>query len=150
MVDTIGRAVTVRLRSGAPSAGVQVIESRRQAEFVPSLILRLEPLAPESPHRVPSDLLGDVSSDFPASPVIDLAAADDAAAEAAPAAGSDPADPTLRRWSAAAAAAQDGCLVLDPQGQVVSLSATAAELLDCSDNGVIGRRLIDVTTLIDF
>jgi PAS domain-containing protein len=59
-------------------------------------------------------------------------------------------DTVLGRWSAAVAAAQDGCLVLDPQGQIVSLSARAAELLDCSGAGVIGRRLIDVTTLIDF
>lgn len=59
-------------------------------------------------------------------------------------------DTTLGRWSAVAAAAHDACLVLDPQGQVVSLSAAAAELLDCSDAGVIGRPLLDVTTLIDF
>jgi len=59
-------------------------------------------------------------------------------------------DTALGRWGSAVAAAQDGCLVLDAAGQVVSLSATAAELLGCSDSGVIGRRLVDVTTLIDF
>jgi PAS domain-containing protein len=56
----------------------------------------------------------------------------------------------LGRWSAAVAAAQDPCLVLDPQGQVLSISASAAELMGCSDAGVIGRRLIDVADLVDF
>jgi PAS domain-containing protein len=64
----------------------------------------------------------------------------------------EPADSStpLGRWSAAVAAAQDACLVLDPDGRVVSLSATAAELLDCSDDGVIGRRFADIAALIDF
>lgn len=55
----------------------------------------------------------------------------------------------LSRWSAAAAAAQDACVVLDPGGRVVSLSAAAGALLDCSGAGVIGRRLADIVTLID-
>lgn len=56
----------------------------------------------------------------------------------------------LARWSASVAAAHDPCLVVDAQGQVISLSASAAELLGCSDAGVIGRRLIDVVDLVDF
>jgi PAS domain S-box-containing protein len=56
----------------------------------------------------------------------------------------------LARWSASVAAAHDPCLVVDTQGQVISLSASAAELLGCSDAGVIGRRLIDVVDLVDF
>lgn len=56
----------------------------------------------------------------------------------------------LARWSASVAAAHDPCLVVDAQGQIISLSAGAAELLGCSDAGVIGRRLIDVVDLVDF
>ena len=56
----------------------------------------------------------------------------------------------LARWSASVAAAHDPCLVVDVQGQVLSLSASAAELLGCSDAGVIGRPLVDVVDLVDF
>jgi PAS domain-containing protein len=56
----------------------------------------------------------------------------------------------LSRWSVAVAATHDPCLVLDPQGQVLSLSASAADLLGCADVGVIGRPLLDVIDLIDF
>jgi PAS domain S-box-containing protein len=56
----------------------------------------------------------------------------------------------LARWSASVAAAHDPCLVLDAQGQVLSLSASAAELLGCSDAGVIGRPLVEVIELVDF
>ena len=56
----------------------------------------------------------------------------------------------LARWIATVAAAHDPCLVLDAQGQVLSLSSSAAELLGCSDAGVIGRRLLDVIDLVDF
>jgi PAS domain S-box-containing protein len=56
----------------------------------------------------------------------------------------------LARWSAAVAAAHDPCVVLDVQGQVLSLSVSGAELLGCSDAGVIGRRLLDVLHLVDF
>jgi len=56
----------------------------------------------------------------------------------------------LARWSASVAAAHDPCLVVDTQGQVISLSASAADLLGCSDAGVIGRRLTDVIDLVDF
>jgi PAS domain-containing protein len=94
---------------------------------VPKLILRLEPLAgadaaPRSRH------------------VVDLGDRGRAPAASTP----------LARWSASVAAAHDPCLVVDAQGQVLSLSASAAELLGCSDAGVIGRRLVDVVDLIDF
>lgn len=56
----------------------------------------------------------------------------------------------LARWSASVAAAHDPCVVVDDQGQVLSLSASAAELLGCSDAGVIGRPLVDVVDLVDF
>jgi PAS domain S-box-containing protein len=56
----------------------------------------------------------------------------------------------LARWIATVAAAHDPCLVLDGDGQVLSLSTSAADLLGCSDAGVIGRRLLDVIDLVDF
>jgi PAS domain S-box-containing protein len=56
----------------------------------------------------------------------------------------------LARWSAAVAAAHDPCLVLDLEGQVLSLSVSGAELLGCSDAAVIGRPLLDVLHLVDF
>lgn len=102
-----------------------------------SLILRLERLAPDDAPMTDPTFAEDASPPMSSRPLVDLASG-----------GST--ETALGRWSAAAAAAQDGCLVLDPDGQIVSLSATAAELLDCSDGGVIGRRLIDVATLIDF
>lgn len=123
---------TLRLMPIVPT-GVSV-PTRRQAGPVPRLILRLERLQPE-----PAQALADgARANHRMGSVVDLA-------------GHLPnTETTLGRWSATAAAAQDGCLVLDPQGHVVSLSATAAELLDCSDAGVIGRRLADVTELVDF
>ena len=56
----------------------------------------------------------------------------------------------LARWIATVAAAHDPCLVLDADGQVLSVSSGAADLLGCSDAGVIGRRLLDVIDLVDF
>jgi PAS domain S-box-containing protein len=56
----------------------------------------------------------------------------------------------LARWSASVAAAHDPCMVVDAQEQVLSISASAAELLGCSDAGVIGRPLLDVIELVDF
>jgi PAS domain S-box-containing protein len=56
----------------------------------------------------------------------------------------------LARWVAAAAAAHDACLVLDVDGRIASLSSAGAEMLGCSDAGVIGRRLLDVLDLVDF
>jgi PAS domain S-box-containing protein len=56
----------------------------------------------------------------------------------------------LARWSASVAAAHDPCLVVDADARLLSLSAAAAELLGCSDQGVIGRPLLDVVDLVDF
>ena len=76
----------------------------------------------------------------PARHVVDLGDHSRAAAASTP----------LARWIATVAAAHDPCLVLDDQGQVVSVSSSAAELLGCSDAGVIGRRLLDVIDPLDF
>jgi PAS domain-containing protein len=56
----------------------------------------------------------------------------------------------LARWSATVAAAHDACVLLDPDGHVVSLSVPGAALLGCADAGVIGRPLLDVIKLVDF
>lgn len=94
---------------------------------MPKLILRLEPLAGSEPAA-------------PSRHVVDLGDHGRAPAASTP----------LARWSASVAAAHDPCLVVDVQAQVLSLSASAAELLGCSDAGVIGRRLLDVVELVDF
>jgi PAS domain-containing protein len=56
----------------------------------------------------------------------------------------------LARWIATVAAAHDACLVLDPDAQIASISAAAAELLGCGDTAVVGRALLDVIELVDF
>jgi PAS domain S-box-containing protein len=56
---------------------------------------------------------------------------------------------SLARWSAAVAAAHDGCFVLDPDGLVVSVSVAAIELLGFGDTTVIGRHVLDVVNLVD-
>lgn len=98
------------------------------------LILRLERLdgadAPQAPE----------AADGPGRHVVDLGNAHRAAVASTP----------LARWIAAVAAAHDACLVLDRDGQVLSMSAAAAELLGCSDIGVIGRGLLDVVEVVDF
>jgi PAS domain S-box-containing protein len=93
---------------------------------MPKLILRLEPLAGRE--------------QAPIRHVVDLGDHTRTPASSTP----------LARWSAAVAAAHDACLVIDAQGQVLSLSTSGAELLGCSDQGVIGRRLLDVVELVDF
>lgn len=95
---------------------------------MPSLILRLE--------QLPEDVTG-AAPGSPLRAVVDL---DDSDAPATP----------LARWSAASAAAHDPCLVLDRDGAIVSISASAAELLGCSDGGVIGRPLLEVIDVVDF
>lgn len=91
------------------------------------LILRLERLQ-------------DADAAAPTRHVVDLGDHTRAAAASTP----------LARWIATVAAAHDACLVLDAQGQIMSLSAGAAELLGCSDAGVIGRKLLEVIDLVDF
>ena len=96
------------------------------------MILRLE--------RLPSPGADDAAPEPPARHVVDLGDRGRAPSASTP----------LAHWSAAVAAAHDPCIVLDPQGQILSLSATAAELLGCSEGGVIGRRLLDVMHVVDF
>jgi len=55
----------------------------------------------------------------------------------------------LSRWSAAVAAAHDGCFVIDRNGVVISVSVAAVELLGCGDIAVIGRHVLDVINLVD-
>jgi PAS domain S-box-containing protein len=102
---------------------------------MPKLILRLErlPAPAAEPPPAPAD-------DDPLRHVVDLGDHLRAPAASTP----------LARWSAAVAAAHDPCLLVDAEGQVLSLSASAADLLGCSDAGVIGRRLTDVIDLVDF
>jgi PAS domain S-box-containing protein len=56
----------------------------------------------------------------------------------------------LARWIAAVAAAHDACLVLDGEGQVLSMSVPAAELFGAADSSVVGRKLLDVVQVVDF
>lgn len=108
---------------------------------VPSLILRLEPLVERSE---PSAAVL-----HPARPsLVDLASGDVGLGEGAPGEGAT-ATTALGRWSAAVAAAHDACLVLDPDGAVVSISPAATELLGCGDGAVIGRQLLDVIDVVD-
>lgn len=101
---------------------------------VTKLILRLERLMTPEGASAP-----------PVRHVVDLG---DHARAAAPAAAAT--TPPMARWSAAVAAAHDPCLLVDRKGQVLSISASAAELLGCSDGAVVGRRLLDVMRLVDF
>lgn len=100
---------------------------------MPSLIIRLEPL-PGSDR----DSNGSTPPPVPLRPVADVAEHENGNATT-----------PLARWSAAAAAAHDACLILDTDGAIVSISAAAAELLGCSNNAVIGRRLLDVIDVVD-
>lgn len=95
---------------------------------MPKLILRLQPLD------------GSLADSAPLRHVVDLGDHGRAPAASTP----------LARWSASVAAAHDPAVVVDSDGQVISLSASAAELLGCSDAGVIGRPLLDVIDLVDF
>jgi PAS domain-containing protein len=61
-----------------------------------------------------------------------------------------PTPTTLARWSRVTATSHDPCLLLDDQGRVVSISPSAARLLGCSGEGVIGRHLLPLLDLLDF
>ena len=100
------------------------------------LILRLERLADEAADGSSSVLDGPPERPLH---VVDLGDHGRAAVASTP----------LARWIATVAAAHDPCLVLDPHGQVLSMSVSAAELLGCTE-GVIGRKLLDVVEVIDF
>lgn len=96
---------------------------------MPKLVMRLAPL-PSATEPAPA----------PARHVVDLGDNGRAPVASTP----------LARWSASVAAAHDPCMVVDAQQQVLSISASAAELLGCSDAGVIGRPLLEVIDLVDF
>lgn len=129
---------------------------------MPSLILRLERLAPEPPAerddvlRVPE---ATVQPPAPAAPTPEppteavpptepvaariLSAVDVAAAERLTITTS------LSRWSVAVAAAHDACFVLDGFGVVVSASAAGIELLGSGPTTIIGRHILEVINLVD-
>lgn len=113
--------------SGGSGRRLAPVVTVRHTDRVSKLILRLERLPGTTPEAASRH-------------VVDLA--DNGRTPA----GSTP----LARWSASVAAAHDPCIVVDAQGQVLSVSASAAELLGCSDAGVIGRALVEVVDLVDF
>jgi PAS domain-containing protein len=58
---------------------------------------------------------------------------------------------TLRAWVTVAATSADACLVLDREGRVAGLSASAAALVNEEAANVVGRRLVgDVFVIVDF
>jgi PAS domain S-box-containing protein len=63
---------------------------------------------------------------------------------------SGPTPTTLARWSRVTATSHDPCLLLDDQGRVVSVSASAGQLLGCGTDGVVGRHLLPLLDLLDF
>src|SRR4051794_10415362 len=81
----------------------------------------------------------DPAGDVTARHVVDLGDRSRSAVSSAP----------LARWSAAVASSHDPCLVVDPAGRVVSVSAAAAGLLGCLDGGIVGRVLLEVVEVID-
>jgi PAS domain-containing protein len=103
---------------------------------VTKIILRLERLADAAANGSGDSALEPAG---PSRHVVDLGDHSRAPAASTP----------LARWIATVAAAHDPCLVLDPDGQVVSMSVSAAELLGCTE-GVIGRSLLDVVDIVDF
>jgi PAS domain S-box-containing protein len=105
-----------------------------------SLILRLEFLEPPAPpvERVDVVRLPDVDDPSQRGPVLGIAAP-------SPLTGSM----SLNRWSAAVAAAHDGCFVLDVAGAVLSVSVAGVELLGSGDGTIIGRHILDVVNLVD-
>lgn len=58
---------------------------------------------------------------------------------------------TLRAWVTVVATSADPCLVLDGDGRVAGLSASAAALVNEDAATVVGRRLVgDVFVIVDF
>ena len=58
---------------------------------------------------------------------------------------------TLRAWVTVVASSADACLVLDGEGRVAGLSASAAALVNEDAATVVGRRLVgDVFVIVDF
>ena len=98
---------------------------------MPKLLLRL--------HALPKGTLGDSAAPRH---VVDLGDHPRAAAGLTPT--------TLARWSRVTATSHDPCLLLDGEGRVVSMSPTAAQLLGCGSDGVVGRQLLPLLDLLDF
>lgn len=121
---------------------------------VPSLILRLEPLArPDAglePARESDPVDADPSLADELAPEVTggPSLADDRPADAAGQVRLATATP-LSRWSAAVAAAQDGCFVVDTNGVVISTSMKAVDLFGVGDGAMVGRHLLDAVTLVD-
>ena len=58
---------------------------------------------------------------------------------------------TLRAWVTVVTTSADACLVLDRDGRVAGLSASAAALVAEAPANIVGRRLVgDVFVLVDF
>lgn len=58
---------------------------------------------------------------------------------------------TLRAWVTVVASSADACMVLDGEGRVAGLSASAAALVNEDAATVVGRRLVgDVFVIVDF
>jgi len=58
---------------------------------------------------------------------------------------------TLRAWVSVVASSADACLVLDGDGRVAGLSASAAALVNEDVANIVGRRLVgDVFVIVDF
>lgn len=60
-----------------------------------------------------------------------------------------PASP-LARWGGAVAGAEDGCVVLDRGGWIVSISLRAAALLGADRRQLLGKHLLEVVPFVDF
>jgi PAS domain S-box-containing protein len=113
------------------------------------LILRLEFLEPPAPPVERDDVVrlpdvGAGSSTTQATPPA-LTQRALGVAPASPLTGSM----SLNRWSAAVAAAHDGCFVLDVDGKVLSVSVAGVELLGSGDGTIIGRHILEVVNLVD-
>lgn len=58
---------------------------------------------------------------------------------------------TLRAWVTVVTTSADPCIVLDCDGRVAGLSASAAALVSEEPNQIVGRRLVgDVFVVVDF
>jgi PAS domain-containing protein len=128
---------------------------------LPSLILRLEQLAPQGAAPAPdspsepeseaaTEWVGPTTEPPPADTrtathgigtarrVVDLAGQERSTTVT-----------SLSRWSAAAAASHDACFVLDITGAVVSVSLACVDLIGLGDQPIIGHNILDVLSLVD-
>jgi len=128
---------------------------------LPSLILRLEPLAPleaatetgsprePDPQRA-STLAAHVGGSHPQD-TRTAAHGIGTARRVVDVTGQERAGPvtSLSRWSAAVAASHDACFVLDRDGLVLGISLAAIELIGYGDAAVVGHHILDVFNLVD-